>query len=460
MNRPISAPTVVNLELTEICNLTCRHCYNFWREDGPGALSFDRETFDRLIDELSSAGVFHVVLTGGEPFSKFELLEYAVERLAKAGMTMSCNSNLTLAKPDNCKRLADKGLDHILTSLPSPDPETNDYLMRGKGTFERIMRGIEAAVGAGIRVSLNMVLTKQTIDQVYITGRIAKEKGCQKLFVTRAVPPTYQHGRMPDDLYPTPAETRRALEDALRVKADFGVMIGTLVSYPLCFLGDLEKFRDFVGRGCPGQSGAFMSVYVNGDTHACVHEAKGYGNILERPITEVFQSRELRKWHTGGHHYSGCEGCPYLDICDTGCRMNAWAHNGSLDGRDPLFVGPHVFKRHFEVVTDTEAERKIRNDEPLVAPARLRFRAEDGFHLLNIRWGNTIQVADDVAEFLIARRDSGAAFTLSEFGRERADELIGLYFKDAVEMPGHPVSDQRDKAGLGWDPQALRKAAR
>ncbi|PPR26426.1 MAG: hypothetical protein CFH34_00953, partial [Alphaproteobacteria bacterium MarineAlpha9_Bin4] len=33
MKRLFSAPTVVNLEITEICNVKCRHCYNFWRDE-------------------------------------------------------------------------------------------------------------------------------------------------------------------------------------------------------------------------------------------------------------------------------------------------------------------------------------------------------------------------------------------------------------------------------------------
>ena len=49
-------------------------------------------------------------------------------------------------------------------------------------------------------------------------------------------------------------------------------------------MGDLEKYADFVGRGCPGQSGHQMSINATGDTHSCAHEAEGYGNIFERPI--------------------------------------------------------------------------------------------------------------------------------------------------------------------------------
>ena len=29
----IKNPTVVNLEITEICNVKCKHCYNPWRDE-------------------------------------------------------------------------------------------------------------------------------------------------------------------------------------------------------------------------------------------------------------------------------------------------------------------------------------------------------------------------------------------------------------------------------------------
>ena len=32
MNRIFSAPTGGNFELTDLCNLKCGHCYNYWRE--------------------------------------------------------------------------------------------------------------------------------------------------------------------------------------------------------------------------------------------------------------------------------------------------------------------------------------------------------------------------------------------------------------------------------------------
>ena len=454
MKRLFSAPTTVNLELTEVCNVKCRHCYNFWRDESVGFVTLDQQKLDKVVEKLAEAEVFHVIVSGGEPFAKFDLLEHVLLRLHERGISTSCNSNLMLATDEKTQRLAAAGLDHILTSLPSPDPGQNDFVMCKEDSLAPILEGIRTCIRNGIRVSVNMVITRANMHQVYQAGKLVAELGCQKLFVTRAVPPTYSDVTKEDDYTLTPEEQKSVLDEALRVKEDFGIMIGSLVSYPLCFLGDLEKYRDFVGRGCPAQSGHRMSINANGDVHACVHEEEAYGNIFESSVGQIYTGR-MRKWHDRSFHYEGCAGCPYSDICESGCSMTSLAVYGSHSAKDPLFVGPHVFEKHYESVPDAGILAAIDEGLRFTAPKRLRFRKEDGFHLLNVRWGNSIPVDDDVATFLIEHRDSDRPFTIREFGPERKELLAQLYFKDAIESADYSYADTRDKAGLSFNIDAL-----
>lgn len=458
MKRLYSAPTTVNLELTELCNVKCRHCYNFWRDESMGSVSLDTSKIDKLVEKFVEARVFHVILSGGEPFATFDILEYAIRQLQANNISVSCNSNLMLATDDRIVRLLDAGLDHILTSIPSCDPATNDYIMSQIGAFERIVGGIECATRNGMRVSANMVITRRNKNQVYETGKLVAGLGCQKLFVTRAVPPTYSDTSKEDDYSLTPDEVKTTLDDALRVKEDFGIMIGSLISYPLCFLGDLEKYADFVGRGCPSQRGDRMSINANGDLHVCVHEEEGYGNIFESSIQEIFQTK-MRKWHNGSFHYEGCEGCEYLDVCESGCSMMALGQYGAHEAKDPLFVGPDGIYKPFKLVNNPAVYEAIDRGAKFTAPKRLRFRQEDGFYLLNIRWGNSITVPNEIAEFLIEYRDSGEEFTIEEFGRENREALAGLFFKDAVECKELRYDDLRSMAGLSINPEALPSIA-
>ena len=47
-----SAPTTVNLELTELCNVKCRHCYNPWRDETMGEISLSEIKLNLLIKLL------------------------------------------------------------------------------------------------------------------------------------------------------------------------------------------------------------------------------------------------------------------------------------------------------------------------------------------------------------------------------------------------------------------------
>ena len=65
MDRVYSAPTCINLEITEVCNFKCTHCYNPWREESLGVHTLTKERLKSLIEEFADAGVFHVILSGG-----------------------------------------------------------------------------------------------------------------------------------------------------------------------------------------------------------------------------------------------------------------------------------------------------------------------------------------------------------------------------------------------------------
>ncbi len=453
-DRIFSTPTTANIEITEICNVKCTHCYNFWRDDTIGQVSVSDEKLRNIFAELSDAGIFHVVLTGGEPFARFNTLLTALDLAHQYKMSVSVNSNLMLATEQRIQQLAAKGVDHILTSLPSVDAETTDNIMNKSHSYEKIMRGIKTTVENGVRVSVNMVVTRETMDHIYEAGRLVSELGAQTLFVTRAVPPTYSQGEDISNYILSPEETKKVLDDAIRARDDFGIMIGSLVSYPLCFLEDIEKYSDFAGRGCPAQSGHRMSVNANGDIHACVHEEEAYGNIHTEPVKDVF-NKDMRKWRDGSLHYSGCSECPYSNVCDSGCRMSALGVYGDHRAKDPLYVGPQVFKKAYKLEPDLNFLEKAKNGLPLMSSSTLRFRKEDGFYLINIRWGNSITVNERVGKILLASFEAKKPFYLNDLDGEYEDLIANLFYKEAIVSPEFEGNLKRNKLGLSLNIEAL-----
>ena len=42
------------------------------------------------------------------------------------------------------------------------------------------------------------------------------------------------------------------------------------------------------------------------------------------------------------------QGCHYIDVCQSGCRMDAYAASGKMDGRDPLMPGKEFIVKPFK----------------------------------------------------------------------------------------------------------------
>ena len=454
----LSAPIMINLELTSGCNIKCRHCYNFWREDAIGAPSrITKDQMDRLVEMVVSDGVFHVVLTGGEPLLNFGVLEYSLMKLHKAGCSTSVNSNLILATSEKINRLRAAGMDHVLTSLNSHIPEVNDYMSNKKGSFDKTLEGIRTAVNAGVRVSVNMIISEHNRNQVYETARLCSELGAQRIFGTRLVP-SENVGRPGSTEFSLQKDgALRAINDLIEAHNDFGIGIGSLISYPLCLLGDLEKYEAFVGRGCPAQRGNRMVINPDGEAHACTHESMSYGNVFDIGIRGVFG--KMRKWHDGSFIYKECVGCAYEKVCGSGCRSAAYSYFGKMNEKDPLFEGRNNITRHYRADIKERVIKAIDDNDNFIVPEEIRFRKEDGFCVINVRWANALNIGSKLADFLIEKQRASKAFSVKDMvGEEGRRKLINLVIKEAVipeDEDMRKLFESAVKSGCSIDPREL-----
>jgi radical SAM protein with 4Fe4S-binding SPASM domain len=446
-----SAPTCINLEITEVCNFKCKHCYNPWREESLGVNSLTEERADLLIDEFVKCGVFHLILSGGEPFSRFNLLEYIITIAVKKGLSVSVNSTLSLATPEKIIRLRKAGLDHILASWYDIDEEKTNNTTGTKNSYNQVIRGIKCAVENGIRVSVNTICTNNNKDNLYESGKLVHSLGVTQFIAHRVVPPAYdrtdqlQH-RINQQI------SMQGLDELLRLKKDTGIKVGTLISYPLCLLGDLEKYADFVGRGCPTQSGHRFNVNSTGTTHACVMEDKEYGNVFDIGLKKVFEN--AKKWRDKSYYFEGCTGCDYIDVCQTGCRMDAFASDRKMNGKDPLWKGKEFIVKPYKIIKDKSVVNKVKKNAELIVPSRIRWRNEKEFYLLNIRWANTIEVPYELAIKLINFQKNNVSFTLKDVGDNYAEFLAMLLYKDAISSPD--ISIDVKKTGVSIDPSKIK----
>jgi pyruvate-formate lyase-activating enzyme len=156
------------------CNQDCGMCWqgrSWGRYDGDAILAW--------LEDLATAGVKRLILSGGEPMMDRRLVEY-VARARELGIDdITLETNAILASREELAiRLRDAGLGSAFVSLHSADPGVSDAITRAPGTHARTVRGVHAFLEAGVPVKLNAVLTREGIDHVAsLPAFIAREFG-------------------------------------------------------------------------------------------------------------------------------------------------------------------------------------------------------------------------------------------------------------------------------------------
>lgn len=112
-------PTNFQLEITENCNHRCFYCYNSFREKPLR----DDLNIKEIAQKAVESGVFHGVITGGEPLLRKDKLLDVASVFEREHVSFSLNSNMTLADKQILEGLKKFGLTNILVSLMSYDPK-------------------------------------------------------------------------------------------------------------------------------------------------------------------------------------------------------------------------------------------------------------------------------------------------------------------------------------------------
>ena len=121
-------------------------------------------------------------------------------------------------------------------------------------------------------------------------------------------------------------------------------------------------------------------------------------------------------------------------------------------------MGPHAFTKHYELDGFKELEEKLDAGEKIGAPKRLKFRDEEDFVLLNIRWGNTISIPTDLGEKIKGFQSLGTLFYSQISTTLIVIWLLALVLKDTLETPNYEILNYRENVGLSLNLESLATA--
>ena len=144
----LSAPITVTWEITAACNIACVHCLSSSGRRRPRELTTQQSL--ALVDEFADMQVFQLHFGGGEPFI-YPGIWQVLERCTTRGLVMCVSTNGTLITPERARRLKQFDPLYFQVSLDGGTPQTNDSI-RGKGVFNRALRGLDRATGLFLKV--------------------------------------------------------------------------------------------------------------------------------------------------------------------------------------------------------------------------------------------------------------------------------------------------------------------
>ena len=321
METGLIAPIEVQVELTQVCNWRCRHCYNHWRPQGKtgmSRLSLSETDLFRIAEELSANQIPSITITGGEPFSRRDSVFILLKEMREAGIRASINTNLSLVREDDIRKLADEYGDvPILFSMLAADAMEHERLAGvPPGTHARVVANAEFAIQKGLRVSLNMVLMRENLHALEDAIRLAKNIGIRTFCATKALP----NAHAPDSAFLlTSEEVRWSLAELMRIEKQFDMPTDILGCYPRCLFADTDAYRRFSYRACAAGF-TTATIGTDGSVRPCSHIEMSYGNVFREPFSVIW--KRMSGWRKNEFIPEKCRDCSIVVACRGGCRVN------------------------------------------------------------------------------------------------------------------------------------------
>ena len=156
------AITYLRVSVTDRCDFRCVYCMSENMNFLPKADLLTLEELDKMCTAFISQGVEKLRITGGEPLVRRNIMEFfsSISRHLKTGalkeLTLTTNGSQLHRFAE---QLAEIGIKRINVSLDTLNEEKFSQITRW-GRLVQVLKGIDAALAAGIKIKINTVALK------------------------------------------------------------------------------------------------------------------------------------------------------------------------------------------------------------------------------------------------------------------------------------------------------------
>jgi radical SAM protein with 4Fe4S-binding SPASM domain len=327
------------LEVTERCQLQCPFCYA-----GPSnpreKEELTLEEYARLLEDPIVNNARRIILTGGEPTLRKDLLDIA--KLIK-----SKNHKITLISNGICQ---DYGLwqelancvDAIQISIDGPTAKVHDRF-RGKGNFEKTVAVAKFLSSTDLK-NLYIAMTPSQSNVKFLPDMVnfAYDIGANLLHISVLMEADMaRQNSITLDRKQLTKAVKEAYANELRQRAWTAGSAESKVNLPfslVVYADQITKVMLNVKRTSCSLGCGTIRIDSYGNVFPCTHFRNtkfSQGSIRQEGFEKVFGRMKI--WASGLQVDSliKCKSCELKYICGGGCRASAEAATGDIRGLDP-----------------------------------------------------------------------------------------------------------------------------
>ena len=291
----LHVPTYLICSITSACNLHCAGCYSraggACTDEAP-EMQLTAEEWDAVFTEASGLGVSFILLAGGEPLLRADVIKEAA-RHRDILFPVFTNGTLLGEKYLSLFR-ENRNLVPVL-SLEG-GKETTD-LRRGEGIYGLLRETMEAFSKDGILFGASITVTKENMREVTSDAFLddLEKQGCKVVIFVEYVPVEDET----EEIAPGDEERMFMQERLSELRTERGGMV--YIAFP----GD-EKLSD----GCLAAGRGFFHINSHGGAEPCPFSPYSDCNVKELSLRGALRSPLFRALQEDGilmeEHKGGC----------------------------------------------------------------------------------------------------------------------------------------------------------
>lgn len=284
----VHVPAFMIVSVTHRCNLACKGCYARAQHARPET-EMPADKLRSLMHEADALGVSIVLLAGGEPLTRPEVLDIAAEHPGIVFPLFTNGMLMDEAVIDHLRRHR-----NIIPVLSIEGHQSDTDLRRGEGVHAHALATMQRLRQAGVFFGASLTVTRRNHDLV--TGRAFVERmlevGCRLLFYVDYVPV------QPGTESLTLTQEQRE-EEARRLAAYRLDLPGLFVAFP----GDEELYG-----GCLAAGRGFVHVSPSGRVEPCPFAPYSDVSVQDVTLREALGSRFLEVIRSSDEHLGETNG--------------------------------------------------------------------------------------------------------------------------------------------------------